>query len=390
MKQELFDKLIHLKKAADALAKDQNRLAMEQLSNTEQLKRLIIQLDHTLESARESVEILPPPLPKIVQNPVPKPDLEGIGAVSPKTETPKPEIPKVEVPKAEIPEPKPSKPEPSKPERKIDWEKFIGENLMSKLGIVIILIGVAIFGKYAIDNDLISPLGRILCGAGLGVAFIGTGLWLKKSVENLSAILVAGGTAVLYLMTYFAYDFYQMMPMVAAGALMLAISAFTFWSAIFYKKEVIAIYGQLCSYVIPLVISNGTGNLLNFLTYIVIINAVITALAVVYKWKKAYGLSFIITSGVVLWINSKYNATADFAKLIVLISLNMLIYYVSMAWIKAKEGGWLASYDSLMVVTQTLLFFVVGYHQAWMDSGFSGGKLTVVLITFAVNALLAA
>ena len=41
---------------------------------------------------------------------------------------------------------------------KANLEKFIGENLISKIGIVILVIGVAIGAKYAIDKNLISPL----------------------------------------------------------------------------------------------------------------------------------------------------------------------------------------------------------------------------------------
>ena len=47
---------------------------------------------------------------------------------------------------------------------KFDIEKFIGENIISKIGIAIIVIGVAIGTKYSIENDLISPLTRIILG----------------------------------------------------------------------------------------------------------------------------------------------------------------------------------------------------------------------------------
>jgi len=43
-------------------------------------------------------------------------------------------------------------------------EKFIGENLINKVGIAVLIIGVGIGVKYAIDNDLISPLVRIISG----------------------------------------------------------------------------------------------------------------------------------------------------------------------------------------------------------------------------------
>lgn len=50
-----------------------------------------------------------------------------------------------------------------------DWEKFIGENLISKIGIAILVLAIGFFVKYAIDNDWIGPAGRVgiglLCGA---------------------------------------------------------------------------------------------------------------------------------------------------------------------------------------------------------------------------------
>ena len=44
-----------------------------------------------------------------------------------------------------------------KPKEAINWERFIGENLFSKIGIGIIIIGVFIGVKYSIEHDLISP-----------------------------------------------------------------------------------------------------------------------------------------------------------------------------------------------------------------------------------------
>ncbi len=43
-----------------------------------------------------------------------------------------------------------------------ELEDFIGTNLISKIGIIITIIGVFIGAKYAIDKELISPLLRIL------------------------------------------------------------------------------------------------------------------------------------------------------------------------------------------------------------------------------------
>jgi len=53
---------------------------------------------------------------------------------------------------------------------KSDLEKFIGENLINKIGIAITVIGVSIGAKYSIENDLISPLTRII-GSGSNLCY---------------------------------------------------------------------------------------------------------------------------------------------------------------------------------------------------------------------------
>ena len=113
------------------------------------------------------------------------------------------------------------------PKRKSDLEKFIGENLISKIGIIIIVIGVAIGAKYSIENDLISPLTRVILGYLTGLGLLGFGIKLKKKYKNYSAVLVSGAIAILYFITYSAYSFYELIPQIAAFGLMVVFTAFT-------------------------------------------------------------------------------------------------------------------------------------------------------------------
>lgn len=74
-------------------------------------------------------------------------------------------------------------------------EKFIGENLINKIGILIIIVGVVIGAKYSIDNNLISPLTRILLGYLTGLSLVVLGFKLKKNYHGYSAVLVSGALA---------------------------------------------------------------------------------------------------------------------------------------------------------------------------------------------------
>ncbi len=88
------------------------------------------------------------------------------------------------------------------PKQKSDLEKFIGGNLINKIGILITIIGVAIGAKYSIDNDLISPLTRIILGYLLGLGLLGFGIKLKEKYKSFSAVLVSGAMVIMYFITF--------------------------------------------------------------------------------------------------------------------------------------------------------------------------------------------
>ncbi|MFO0321996.1 MAG: DUF2339 domain-containing protein [Bacteroidota bacterium] len=54
-----------------------------------------------------------------------------------------------------------------------DLEKFVGENLVSKIGIAILVIGITFFVKFAIDKDWINEIARVGIGILCGVIVLG-------------------------------------------------------------------------------------------------------------------------------------------------------------------------------------------------------------------------
>ena len=71
-----------------------------------------------------------------------------------------------QVVETEKPEKETEKPAPvfiKKEKAKIDYEKFIGENLFGKIGILVLVVGVGLFVKYAIDKDWINEPVLFCC-----------------------------------------------------------------------------------------------------------------------------------------------------------------------------------------------------------------------------------
>jgi uncharacterized membrane protein len=248
------------------------------------------------------------------------------------------------------------------PEIKSDLEKFIGENLINKIGIIIIIIGVAIGAKYAIDNDMISPLTRIIFGYLTGMGLMGFALKLKTKYENFSAVLLSGGIAILYFITFAAYDFYGLIPQALAFGLMTIFTGFTVVAAIHYNRQIIAIFGLVGAYAIPFLLSSGSGNVTFLLSYIVLVNVGILTVAFWRDWKPLYYLSFAFTWLIFgTWLVSRYQPTADFGLAMTFLTIFFLLFYGTfMAYKMVKKEPFEVGHVVLLVLN-SLLFFGVGY-----------------------------
>ncbi len=216
-----------------------------------------------------------------------------------------------------------------------DLEKFIGENLISKIGIIVLVLGVAIGAKYAIDNNLISPLTRIIIGYILRIRPCRSCHQAQTQIPRISAaVLISGGMAIMYFVTYFAYAAYTLMPQSAAFALMAMFTVFTVAAALIYNRQVIAHIGLVGAYAVPFLISDGSGNYLFLFAYMAIINAGILAISVKQFWKPLFYSSSAFT-----WlIYLRLVHLKIFSRQSISISLSYFWLYFSRSFMRQKSS----------------------------------------------------
>ncbi len=241
-------------------------------------------------------------------------------------------------------------------------EKFIGENLISKLGIIITVLGVAIGTKYSIDHHLISPLTRIMLGYIAGLILLGFGIKLKDKYENYSAVLVSGAMAVMYFITYFAYNFYDLMPQFIAFGLMVLFTVATVSAALKYNKQIIAHIGLVGAYAVPFLLSNESENIAILFTCIVIINAGILILAFKKYWKLLYYASFLLTWLIYFaWYTESYQIDLHFGLGLTYLSIFFVIFYITFLAYKLIQKEKFEIGGILLLLTNSFIFFGIGY-----------------------------
>ncbi len=265
-----------------------------------------------------------------------------------------------------VQQPAPKKPVythiPKTAKKKTDMEKFIGENLINKIGIVVTIIGVVIGAKYSIEHDLVSPLTRIILGYLTGIGLLGFGIKLKKKYENFSAVLVSGAMVIMYFITFSAYNYYELFSQFIAFGLMVIFTAFTVIAALNYKQSVIAHIGLVGAYAVPFLLSNDSGRADILFSYVAIINIGILVISFKKYWKSLYFSAFIFTWLIYFsWYLFSYNQMEDFTLAIIFLSVFFGIFYITFLVYKLIKKEQFNIGDILLLLVNSFVFYGLGY-----------------------------
>lgn len=89
-------------------------------------------------------------------------------------------------------------------------ENIIGGKLLNRVGILVLLLGMAYFLKFSFDNNWINETGRIIIGLVAGISLLVAGDFaMNKRYNYFSQGLSGGGIAVIYLTVFAGTNFYH-------------------------------------------------------------------------------------------------------------------------------------------------------------------------------------
>jgi uncharacterized membrane protein len=256
-------------------------------------------------------------------------------------------------------------PQPGFFERHPDLEKFIGENLISKIGIAILVLAIGFFVKYAIDNDWIGPVARVGVGVLCGGILIGIAHWLRNSYKAFSSVLVGGGLAVLYFTIALAFHQYQLFGQTAAFLIMLVITAFSVLLSLLYDRQELAIIALAGGFFTPFLVSNGRGDYVVLFSYLLILNGGLLVIAYNKAWRLLNILAFGFTAVLFAsWLISlPYDATAATYRggWLFGTAFYLLFFVINVAYTIRTNKRFVAS-DFGILLVNTCLYFAAGLY----------------------------
>lgn len=230
---------------------------------------------------------------------------------------------------------------------------LFGGNLVAKIGLMILFIGVAFLLRFA-SAYVVVPIEVRLAGIAAGaIAMLLWGWRIRTSRPGIALPAQGAGLATLMLVTFGAFKLYHLLPAGAAFALLLVLVTFTCILAVLQDALWLAVFGIVGGFAVPILTSTGEGSHVALFSYYALLNAGILAIAWKRSWRSLNLLGFLFTFvigtawGVQRYEPEHYLSSQFFLAL-------FLVFYVAIAVLYAwRQAPQLKSY-----VDGTLVFGV--------------------------------
>ncbi|MBM3786604.1 MAG: DUF2339 domain-containing protein [Acidobacteria bacterium] len=262
------------------------------------------------------------------------------------------------------PPPLPSAP----PAPKLDLEALIGGNWLSKLGVLILLIGLALFISFALAE--FGPAGRIAIGLATSLSLLGAGIGFerKEDFRTLGRALLGGGWAGLYFTAFAAHGVEAARVIESAGTgfvLLLGVSGAMILHSLRYQSQTVTGLAYMAAF---LTIALSAATKFSAIAAIPLL-ASLLAVAWKYGWQRlaAAGASFAyLAYGFDLATGDKDRYFTTFGEPFLWIYWVMLEVYDLAA---LRKGA------TLPVAPFNVTGFLLATSAVWPQSGWSPGPM---------------
>src|SRR6218665_1738570 len=251
-----------------------------------------------------------------------------------------------------------TKPTVSLPKKNTEWEKFIGEQLLSKIGLLVLLVGLIIGTKYAIDHNWLS-VGLRIGGTYIIALVLGFFAYrFRDKYKAFSAVLASGAVSISYFITYAAFSWYHVIPFGVSFAGLLICAALAVYLAIYYNLVIIAHFGLIAAYVLPPLISTSNQHMSNYLAYMLVINAGMLVISALKNWK-SIRVPILIWSNLIFlfWFANDYHEKTDWIVATVYALVYFVMFHISaiLSSVRKKENLPVASFGEILPISMTSL-----------------------------------
>nr|WP_314684563.1 DUF2339 domain-containing protein [uncultured Prevotella sp.] len=245
-----------------------------------------------------------------------------------------------------------------------NFEKYIGENLFGKIGILIFIIGIGFFVKYAIDQNWINETARTLMGYAVGAGMLVLAERLHKRYHTFSSLLAGGAFGIYYLITAIAFHYYGLFSHTMAFVILCATTIFMSAVSVLYDRKELAVTALVGGFIAPFIISTDSSSIISLQIYITILNIGMFCLAMYKKWAilpmVSFGFTYIILWGTTaLGSFTDSEAVTTYPTLFAFATLFYVIFLLPVVFILRTQYGENTRLGLLGIITANSFMYLI-------------------------------
>ncbi|WP_169393307.1 MULTISPECIES: DUF2339 domain-containing protein [Psychrobacter] len=182
---------------------------------------------------------------------------------------------------------------------------FFGGNLVVRVGVLVLLVGVVLLLKLLSDYIELSITTKLIAIGVAGLALAGLGLKLAKKRFAYGISLQGAGIATAYLSTFFAYHYYDVLAGLPSFVLLGILSALTVGLALRQNAFPLALLALGGGFLAPILTSDDAQNLTALFGYYLLLNTAIAIIAHFRPWKVLNLLGVTLTFGLAYYLGAE-------------------------------------------------------------------------------------
>ncbi len=256
----------------------------------------------------------------------------------------------------------------------VDQEK-IWINVLHKIGIVALILGVGFFIKYSFPY--IGLWGRIAIGLLIGTGLLYVGEKLIKEYGTYALGISSCGIVILYFSFYAAATFYNLIHPAVAFLMMALVTIVGVLLSLRYDNSVISFIAVIGAFLTPYVFRGGEITplaLVVLFSYLALINGWILTVTKIKEWKWLNILAFSLTAMMIL-TTIKYSSESVYPWVFLAFST---VFFALFFIIPKKE-----SIESLIVLfLNPFLYYFVLWFITYRINPYIAGTLALALSAF--------
>jgi len=160
-----------------------------------------------------------------------------------------------------------------------------GEEWLNRIGIGLLLIGVAFLFKYSIDQGWLIPPVRSMIGLGIGLGLFVSGLQMDVLKKPMKQILLGGGIAAFYITGFATFQLYSFVPGMVVWLFMVIVTLLAFSLSLQQDEAVLSVIGTLGAFGTPFMLYTGNGSIISLMFYFGLVLLAAAGIYLVKGWR---------------------------------------------------------------------------------------------------------